>query len=53
MGFLLKKGWEASCYLVDSVVLLMVMVICFGDCTFPHLVEIRESPEFHDLMRDG
>ena len=23
----------------------------FGDCTFPPLVEIRENPEFHDLMR--
>ena len=22
-----------------------------GDCTFPPLVEIRESPEFHDLMK--
>ena len=22
----------------------------FGDCTFPPLVEIREHPEFHDLM---
>ena len=26
------------------------MVIFFGDCTFPPLVEIREHPEFHDLM---
>ena len=24
----------------------------FGDCTFPALVEIRESPEFHDLIRE-
>ena len=24
----------------------------FGDCTFPPLVAIRESPEFHDLMRE-
>ena len=24
----------------------------FWECTFPPLVEIRESPEFHDLMRD-
>ena len=23
----------------------------FGECTFPPLVEIRENPEFHDLMR--
>ena len=22
-----------------------------GECTFPPLVEIRENPEFHDLMR--
>ena len=34
------------------MVLLMVMVICFGKCTFPPLVEIRENPEFHDLMRE-
>ena len=25
----------------------------FGECTFPPLVEIRENPEFHDLMRIG
>ena len=24
---------------------------CLGDCPFPPLVEIRENPEFHDLMR--
>ena len=24
----------------------------FGECTFPPLVEIRENPEFHDLMRE-
>ena len=24
----------------------------FGECTFPPLVEIRESREFHDLMRE-
>ena len=29
----------------------MVMVTCFRDCPFPPLVEIRENPEFHDLMR--
>ena len=23
----------------------------FWECTFPPLVEIREHPEFHDLMR--
>ena len=36
---------------VDSVVLLMVMVVFFGECTFPPLLEIRENREFHDLMR--
>ena len=36
--------------LVDSAVPQMVMVIFFG-CTFPPVVEIRENPEFHDLMR--
>ena len=29
------------------------MVIFLGECTFPPLVEIRENPEFHDLMRMG
>ena len=29
----------------------MVMVIYFWECTFPPLVEIRENPEFHDLIR--
>ena len=24
----------------------------FWKCTFPPLVEIRENPEFHDLMRE-
>ena len=33
------------------MVLLTVMVISFGECTFPPLVEIRENSEFHDLMR--
>ena len=23
----------------------------FWDCTYPPLVQIRENPEFHDLMR--
>ena len=31
--------------------LLTVMVIFFWDCPFPPLVEIRENPEFHGLMR--
>ena len=34
------------------VVLLMVVVICFGNVPFLLFVEIRESPEFHDLMRE-
>ena len=25
----------------------------FWECTFPPLVEIRENPEFHDLIRNG
>ena len=36
---------------VGFVMRLMGMVICLGECTFPPLVEIRENPEFHDLMR--
>ena len=24
----------------------------FWDCPYPHLFEIRENPEFHDLMRE-
>ena len=28
----------------------MVMVTFFGECPFPPLVEIRENPEFHDLV---
>ena len=42
----------ASLLRVGFVVLRMVMVIFFGECTFPHLVEIRENPEIHDLMRE-
>ena len=38
-------------FLVGSVGLLTMMVIFFWDCPFPPLVEIREHPEFHDLMR--
>ena len=32
--------------------LLMVKVIFFWECTFPPLVEVRENPEFHELMRE-
>ena len=28
-----------------------MMMAIFFDCTFPPLLEIRENPEFHDLMR--
>ena len=38
-------------FLVGSVGLLTMMVIFFWDCPFPPLVEIRENPEFYDLMR--
>ena len=24
----------------------------FGECPFPRQIEIRENPEFHDLMRE-
>ena len=51
-GFLLGRvrGQPVPC---RFVVHLMVMVTFFGECTFPPLVEIRESPEFHDLMREN
>ena len=37
-------------FLVVFVVALMVMVACFGNVPYPPLVEIRDNPEFHDLM---
>ena len=49
-GFLLGRVRVSPCH-VGAVVLQMVMVIFFCECTFPPLVEIRENPEFHDLMR--
>ena len=49
-GFLLSKV-RSSLFNVGFVLLLMGMVICFWECTFPPL-EIRENPEFHDLMRE-
>ena len=36
--------------LVGFVVVMVMMDICFGECPFPPLVEIRENPEFHELM---
>ena len=44
-------GFGVSLCLASSAVPLMVMVIFLGECTFPPLVEIRENPECHDLMR--
>ena len=44
-------GFVARLSHVGFVVLLMMMVICFGNVPFPPLVEIRENPEFRDLMR--
>ena len=47
-------------FLVGFVIRLFLVGFCgapdgdghlFWECTFPPLVEIRESPEFHDLMR--
>ena len=29
---------------------LTVMVTFWGECSFPPLVEIRDHPEFHDLV---
>ena len=49
-GFFLA-GSGGSLFHVGSAVLLTVMVIFFGVCTFPPLVEVRENPEFHDLKR--
>ena len=51
MGFFLE-GSGRSRFHVGSMALQTVMVIFFGECSFPPLVEIRESPEFHDLMRE-
>ena len=44
-------GCEDSLFHVGSVVVLMVMVTFLVERTFPPLVQIRENPEFHDLMR--
>ena len=39
-------------FLVGFVVLLMVMVTFFWGLNLSSFVEIRENPEFHDLMRE-
>ena len=44
------RGCVASVFRAGSVVVRMEMGIFLGECTFPPLVEIRENPEFHDLM---
>ena len=49
-GFLLGRV-RGSLFHVDFVMHLMVTVTFLGECTFPPLVEIRENPEYHDLMR--
>ena len=49
MGFSLAV-LRVSLFHVRSVVLLTV-VVSLEKCAFPPLVGIRESPEFHDLMR--
>ena len=43
-------GSGVSLFPVGFVVLWMVMVTFFWASTFPPLVDIRENPEFHDLM---
>ena len=41
---------RVSVCLALSVGVMMVMVISFGSALSPPLVEIREHPEFHDLV---
>ena len=53
IGFLLGRVRGPACPMPVLWCPTMVMVTFFGECTFPPLVEIRENPEFHDLMRDG
>ena len=50
--FFVGRRLRVSLSLVGFVVLLRMMVIFFWECTFPPLVEIRENPEFHPLMRE-
>ena len=50
MVFFLVK-FVIRLFLVGSVVLLMVMVIYFGNVPFFLLLRSLKNPEFHDLMR--
>ena len=52
MGFSLV-GLGSSLSHAGFVVLLMVMDTFSGNVPYLPLVEIRENPEFHDLMSDG
>ena len=45
------EGARTSLFRAGSVVLLIVIGHLFWECTFPPLVENRENPEFHGLMR--
>ena len=49
MVFLLEKVRNCLVPCIFLVEMIM-MVIYFWECTFPPLVEIRENPEFHELM---
>ena len=49
-GFLLGHGSWTDMFLVGSVVATDHDGHLFWECTFPPLVEIRENPEFHELM---
>ena len=49
MAFCLGRSEVSLCRAV-FVVLRMVMVIFFWECTFPPLVGIREHPEFLGLV---
>ena len=51
-GFLLGKV-RIVMSLVGFVVVMIMMVIFFGICSFPPLVEVRENPEFHEFMEMG
>ena len=46
-GFFVGEGQELPCALsvLWWMAMMIMMAICFRDCTFPPLVEIRENPE--------